>query len=60
MLDGAVKWFDERKGFGLITNDEADCSLADKHKTKDQLIDELMTMYRRIAALEIAQFYFFH
>jgi putative nucleotidyltransferase with HDIG domain len=55
MLDGAVKWFDERKGFGLITNDEADCSLADKHKTKDQLIDELMTMRRRIAALEAAQ-----
>jgi CspA family cold shock protein len=22
MLEGTVKWFDERKGFGFITNDE--------------------------------------
>ena len=60
MLDGAVKWFDERKGFGLITNDEAGCSLEDKQKTKDQLIDKLMVMHRRISELEAAQFYFFH
>jgi hypothetical protein len=44
----------------LITNDEAGCSLEDKQKTKDQLIDKLMVMHRRIAALEAAQFYFFH
>lgn len=55
MVDSTAKWLDERKGLKLIINGEAGRSREDQHKTKDQLIDELMTMRRRIAALEAAQ-----